>query len=116
MTDILIKELEKKQMKENVPEFNVGDTVEVSKIILEGKKKRVQKYEGVVTRKQGNLSRENFTVRKVIDGIGVEKTFLLHSPLITDIKVKRQGKVRRSKLYYLRNRIGAKASRIKAKT
>jgi large subunit ribosomal protein L19 len=110
-----IEELEKEQMKKDLQQFNIGDTVVVSKIIREGKKERIQKFEGIVIKKQGRFARENFTVRKIIDGIGVEKTFLINSPLVPEIKVVKRGLVRRAKLFYLRSRIGAKATRVKTK-
>lgn len=110
---VLIQEFEKQQLKEDVVEFNVGDTVAVSKVISEGKKQRIQRFEGLVVKMEGYSSRRTFTVRKVIDKIGVEKTFLLHSPLVPEVTVLSRGKVRRAKLHYLRNRIGAKASRVK---
>mgnify|MGYP000206043316 CR=1 FL=1 len=108
-----IHKLETEQMKSDLPTLNVGDTVEVSKEILEGKKKRIQKYEGLIIKKHGIRSRQSVTVRKISNGVGVEKTFLIHSPLVVDIKVKSRGKVRRSKLFYLRDRIGKKATRVK---
>lgn len=111
----IIEEIEKKQMKETVPELNVGDTVRVSKMIVEGKKKRIQKFEGVVIKMQGHMSRLSFTVRKVIDRVGVEKSFLLHSSQVPEVEVLRRGKVRRAKLHYLRDRVGVKATRVKLK-
>ncbi|MGE4170751.1 MAG: 50S ribosomal protein L19 [Candidatus Margulisiibacteriota bacterium] len=110
----IILEFEKSQMKESIPEFNVGDTIVVTTMIVEGKKKRPQKFEGTVTERKGVLSRASVTVRKVIDQIGVEKTFALHSPLLIDLQVTKRGKVRRGRLFYLRDRVGAKANRIKA--
>ena len=109
-----IQEIEKSQMKKNPPSIKIGDIVIVSKTIVEGKKKRTQRFEGTVIKMKGELSRKNFTVRKILDGIGVEKTFLLHSPLVTDVKRIQRSKVRRAKLYYLRDRVGSKANRLKA--
>lgn len=109
----LIEKIEKEQMKQNVADFKVGDTIRVSKVIVEGKKKRIQKFEGLVTKIQGRNSRLRFTVRRVIDKIGVEKTYLLHSDLVPEIEILSKGKVRRAKLHYLRERIGSKATRVK---
>ncbi len=113
MTHEIIKEIEKKQLKKQVPSFGVGDTIVVHKEIIEGKKKRIQKFQGIVTKKQNARSRENFTVRKVVDGVGVEKTFLLHSPLVVRIDSLKKGIVKRAKLFYLRKLLGSKASRVK---
>lgn len=110
----LIVEFENKQMKNQWPVFAVGDTIVVSKEILEGKKKRIQKFQGLVIKMQNTRSRQTATVRKMVPGCGVEKTFLLQSPLIADIEVVRKGSVRRAKLYYLRDRIGKRATRVKA--
>ena len=109
----LIVEFEKSQMKPSLPRLRVGDTVVVSKLINEGKKQRVQRFQGTVIKFQGGYSRKTMTVRRIIDGVGVEKSYLLHSPLVTDIEVIQLAKVRRAKLYYLRGRIGAKANRLK---
>lgn len=111
----IIEEIEKAQMKESVPELSVGDTVNVSKIIVEGEKKRTQKFEGLIVKIQGRYSRTRFTVRKIIGKIGVEKTFLLHSELVPEVTVLKHGKVRRAKLNYLRERIGIKANRVKTR-
>jgi large subunit ribosomal protein L19 len=111
----IIEAIEKKQMKENVPDLFVGDTVSVSKVIIEGKKQRIQKYEGVIVGIQGIRSRLSFTVRKIVDGIGVEKTYLLHSELVPEVKVIKRAKVRRARLNYLRSRIGTKATRLKSR-
>lgn len=108
----LIEAIEKENMKENVPVFNVGDTVRVSVKVIEGTRERIQVFEGVVIAKKNGGIRETFTVRRISYGVGVERTFPLHSPKITDIKVVRKGKVRRAKLYYLRGRTG-KAAKIK---
>lgn len=114
MSDV-IKEIEKSHMKEKVPSFNVGDTVRVYAKIVEGDKERLQAFEGVVIAKRGGGIRETFTVRKIVQGIGVERIFPLHSPKVERIKVIKQGKVRRAKLYYLRKRIGSRATKIQEK-
>jgi large subunit ribosomal protein L19 len=111
----IITEIENSQLKETVPQFNVGDTVVVSTAVIEGKKRRIQKFEGTVVKTTGTRIRESFTVRRIIDKIGVEKTFLLHSPLVESVTVIRQGVARRARLNYLRDRVGAKANRMKAK-
>lgn len=116
MSSITIDEIEKKEMKTEVADIRVGDTVVVSKQIIEGQKKRIQKFEGVIIKIQGKYSRLSFTVRKVIDKIGVEKSFLLHSETVPNVDILRRGKVRRARLHYLRERIGSKATRIKAKS
>ena len=115
MKDGRIEQFEKTQMKENPADIHVGDTVIVHKIIVEGKKKRTQRFQGTVIKKQGSLSRASFTVRKIVEGVGVEKLFLLHSPLVPKIEIVKRSKVRRAKLYYLRKRIGARANRLKVK-
>lgn len=108
MNDI-IKSIEDEQLKESVPKFNVGDTVKVYGKIKEGNRERIQIFEGVVLKKQGGSNRATFTVRKNSNGIGVEKTWPLHSPNVEKVEVVRAGKVRRAKLNYLRNRVGKKA-------
>lgn len=105
----LIKSIEAEQLKETVDQFNVGDTVKVYGKIKEGNRERVQIFEGVVMKRQGGSNRETFTVRKTSNGIGVEKTWPLHSPNVQKIEVVRRGKVRRAKLTYLKHRIGKKA-------
>ncbi|MCD6435651.1 MAG: 50S ribosomal protein L19 [Clostridiales bacterium] len=105
----IIKEIEKEQLKSEVSDFSVGDTVKVSLKIVEGKRERVQIFEGLVIKRQNGGVAENFTVRKISSGVGVEKTMPLHSPKIEKIEVVRKGKVRRSKLYYIRDRVGKKA-------
>ncbi len=105
----IIKEIEAAQVKEQIPEFNVGDTVKVYGKIKEGNRERIQIFEGTVLKKQGGSNRATFTVRKLSNGVGVEKTWPLHSPNVEKIEVVRKGKVRRAKLYYLRGRIGKKA-------
>ena len=107
-----IKNLEASQMKESVDEFNVGDTVKVHNRIKEGNKERIQIFEGTVVKRQGGSNRETFTVRKSSNGIGVEKTWPLHSPIVEKIEIVRLGKVRRAKLNYLRDRVG-KAAKVK---
>ncbi len=108
MSDI-IREIEAEQLKSQVDEFNVGDTVRVYGKIKEGNRERVQVFEGIVLKRQGGSSRETFTVRKTSGGIGVEKTWPVHSPNVERIEVVRRGKVRRAKLNYLRGRVGKKA-------
>ncbi len=108
----LIKAFTKEQLKENVPAFSIGDTVRVSNLIKEGNRERIQIFEGTVIAKHGGGISETFTVRRISYGCGVEKTFPLHSPHVVDVKVIRVGKVRRAKLYYLRDRVG-KASKVK---
>lgn len=105
----IIKEIEKEQMKQEVPSFNVGDTVKVYAKIKEGEKERIQVYEGVVLKMQNGSNRTTFTVRKISNGVGVEKTWPLHSPHVEKVEVVRKGKVRRAKLNYLRDRVGKKA-------
>ena len=111
MTNI-IDVLEQEQLKQDIPAFRPGDTVQVHVKVVEGTRERIQVYEGVVIKIKGGGVRETFTVRRVAYGVGVERTFPLHSPRIDKIVVKRQGRVRRAKLYYLRNLTG-KAARIK---
>ena len=108
MNDI-IRKIEAEQLKENVPQFNVGDTVKVYGKIKEGNRERIQVFEGTVLKKQGGCTRETFTVRKFSNGVGVEKTWPLHSPNVEKVEVVRRGKVRRAKLNYLRNRVGKRA-------
>ena len=105
----IIKNIEAAQVKAEVPVFHVGDTVKVYGKIKEGNRERVQVFEGVVLKRQGGSSRETFTVRKSSNGVGVEKTWPLHSPIVEKIEVVRRGKVRRAKLFYLRDRVGKKA-------
>jgi large subunit ribosomal protein L19 len=108
----IIRKIEAEQMKENAPEFNVGDTVKVYAKIKEGNRERIQVFEGTVLKKQGGGVRATFTVRKFSNGIGVEKTWPLHSPNVEKVEVIRRGKVRRAKLNYLRDRVG-KAAKVK---
>ena len=108
----IIREIETLQLKKDKFDFNVGDSVKVHNLIKEGDKERIQIFEGVVLKRQGGGSRETFTVRKNSNGIGVEKTFPLNSPLVSKVEVVRKGKVRRAKLNFLRDRIG-KAAKVK---
>ena len=105
----IIEDIEKEQLNANAPEFNTGDTVKVYGKIKEGNRERVQIFEGTVLKRQGGGARETFTVRKFSNGIGVEKTWPVHSPNVEKIEVVRRGKVRRAKLNYLRDRVGKKA-------
>ena len=111
MNDI-IKNIEAAQLKSDLPEFRVGDTVKVYNKIKEGKRERIQIFEGTVIKRQNGGARETFTVRKNSNGVGVEKTWPVHSPIVEKIEVVRRGKVRRAKLYYLRDRVG-KAAKVK---
>ena len=111
MNDI-IKKIEDAQLKEGVGNFRVGDTVRVYAKIKEGNRERIQMFEGIVMKRQNGGSRETFTVRKISGGVGVEKTWPLHTPLIERVEVVRRGKVRRAKLNYLRDRVG-KAAKVK---
>ncbi|EEP28288.1 ribosomal protein L19 [Shuttleworthella satelles DSM 14600] len=105
----IIANIEKEQLKDQAPDFNVGDTVRVHNLIKEGNRERIQIFEGTVLKKQGGSNRETFTVRKFSNGIGVEKTWPLHSPRVEKVEVVRRGKVRRAKLNYLRDRVGKSA-------
>ena len=111
MNDI-IKAIEDAQLKSEVADFRVGDTVKVYGKIKEGNRERVQVFEGTVLKRQGGGARETFTVRKFSNGVGVEKTWPVHSPIIDKIEVVRRGKARRAKLFYLRDRVG-KAAKVK---
>jgi large subunit ribosomal protein L19 len=113
MTDVLL-DVEKSSLKTGLPAFAPGDSVKVHVKVREGEKERIQLFAGVVIARRGGGSRETFTVRKISGGIGVERVFPLHSPIIDKIEVERHGKVRRAKLYYLRGRKG-KAARIDEK-
>ena len=108
MNDI-IKSIEEAQLKSDITPFSVGDTVKVYAKVKEGNRERTQVFEGTVIKRQNGSNRETFTVRKSSNGIGVEKTWPLHSPIVEKIEVTRRGKVRRAKLYYLRDRVGKKA-------
>ena len=105
----IIKNIEAAELKAEIPEFSVGDTVKVYGRIVEGNRTRTQVFEGTVIKRQGGSNRETFTVRKSSNGVGVEKTWPLHSPNVEKIEVVRKGKVRRAKLYYLRDLTGKKA-------
>ena len=108
MNDI-IKAIENEQLKSDITDFNVGDTVKVYAKVIEGSRERIQVYEGTVLKRQNGGARETFTVRKLSNGVGVEKTWPLHSPIIDKIEVVRRGKARRAKLFYLRDRVGTAA-------
>lgn len=105
----IIKSIEQEQLKSEITEFHVGDTVKVYGKIKEGNRERIQIFEGIVLKRQGGSNRETFTVRKFSNGVGVEKTWPLHSPNVEKIEVVRRGKVRRAKLNYLRGRVGKRA-------
>lgn len=105
----LLKIVEQENLKADIPQFNIGDTVRVHVKVVEGKRERIQVFEGIVLKRQNGGSRETFTVRKISYGVGVERTFPVHSPRIEKIEVTRHGKVRRAKLNYLRGRVGKKA-------
>ena len=110
----IIKNIEAEQLKSDITEFHVGDTIRVHNKIKEGNRERIQVFEGTVLKKQGGSNRETFTVRKLSNGIGVEKTWPLHSPIVEKIEVVRRGKVRRARLHYMRQRTG-KSAKIKTK-
>ena len=112
MQEIIAKVEEEQLRKEALADFNVGDTIRVHNLIREGNRERIQIYEGTVIQRQGHGARETFTVRKLSNGVGVEKTWPIHSPFVAKIEVVRRGKVRRAKLFYLRDRIG-KAAKVK---
>lgn len=108
----IIRNIEAAQLKQDITKFNVGDTVKVYAKVIEGARERIQTFEGTVLKRQNGGARETFTVRKFSNGIGVEKTWPLHSPIVEKIEVIRRGKVRRAKLFYLRDRVG-KAAKVK---
>lgn len=110
----ILRAIEAQQIKADLPDFGAGDTVKVHIKVTEGKRERIQIFEGVIIKRQGGGIRETFTVRKISFGVGVEKTFPVHSPMIEKIEVTRRGKVRRAKINYMRDRVG-KAARIKEK-
>jgi large subunit ribosomal protein L19 len=110
----IIDQVEAAHMRDDIPDFKPGDTVKVNVRVVEGGRERIQSFEGVVIARNGGGVRESFTVRKVSFGIGVERIFPLHAPIVASIEVTRRGDVRRAKLYYLRDRVG-KATRIKEK-
>ena len=111
----IIKSIEHEQLKNRIPELKIGDTVKVHQRIKEGNRERIQVFEGIIIKKQGGGVNATFTVRKIAYGVGVEKTFLVHSPLVEKVELVRVGKARRAKLYYLRDRVG-KAARTKEDT
>ena len=111
----IIKSIEHEQLKNKIPELKVGDTVRVHQRIKEGNRERIQVFEGIIIKKQGGGVNATFTVRKIAYGVGVEKTFLVHSPMVEKVEVVRVGKARRAKLYYLRDRVG-KAAKTKEDT
>jgi large subunit ribosomal protein L19 len=114
MAHPLIQQLNKAQLKKHVPEFKVGDTIEVRVRVVEGDKERLQPFIGTVIARQGGSANATFTVRRTVQGEGVERVFPLHSPNVVNIRVRHRGEVRRAKLYYLRDRTG-KAARIKGR-
>lgn len=105
----IIKSIEHEQLKNKIPDLRVGDTVKVHARVKEGNRERIQVFEGIIIKKQGGSVNATFTVRRVAYGVGVEKTFLIHSPLVEKVEVVRKGKARRAKLYYLRDRVGKAA-------
>ena len=105
----IIKSIEHEQLKNKIPELHVGDTIKVHQRIKEGNRERIQVFEGIIIKKQGGGLNATFTVRRVAYGVGVEKTFLVHSPMVEKVEVVRVGKARRAKLYYLRDRVGKSA-------
>ena len=110
----IIKSIEHEQLKNKIPELKIGNTVRVHVRIKEGNKERIQVFEGIIIKKQGGGVNETFTVRRISYGVGVEKTFLVHSPMVEKVELVRVGKARRAKLYYLRDRVG-KAAKTKEK-
>ncbi|MDY0087868.1 MAG: 50S ribosomal protein L19 [Coriobacteriia bacterium] len=110
-----IRLIEQQQIRDDLPDFNVGDNVKVHSRVVEGSRERVQVFEGRIIRRHGSSNRETFTVRKISFGVGVERTFPVHSPKIVKIEIVNRGKVRRAKLYYLRDKVG-KAARLKEKS
>ncbi len=115
MNQEIIKEIEQSQLKDEskIPQFQVGDSVRVKVLIREGKKERNQAFEGMVIAIKGGGVNKTFTVRRIFQGVAIERTFVLHSPKVTEVKVIRKGKTRRAKLYYMRERIGTKATRLR---
>ena len=111
----IIKSIEHEQLKNKIPELKIGDTVRVHQKIKEGNRERIQVFEGIIIKKQGGGVNATFTVRKIAYGVGVEKTFLVHSPMVEKVELVRVGKARRAKLYYLRDRVG-KAAKTKENT
>ena len=111
----VIKDIENAGMKEKIEKFEIGDTIRVYAKIVEGDKERIQRFEGVVIAKKGGGVRETFTVRKIVQGVGVERIFPIHSPKVDKVKLIKSGRVRRAKLYYLRGRVGGRATKIQDK-
>lgn len=109
----IIRAIEAEQLRNDIPQFGPGDTVKVHVKVKEGNRERIQIFEGIVLKRQNGGLRETFTVRKIAYGVGVERTFPVHSPMIDKIEVMRRGKVRRAKLYYLRGRVGKAATKVK---
>lgn len=109
----IIRAIEAEQLRSDIPQFGPGDTVKVHVKVKEGNRERIQVFEGIVLKRQNGGLRETFTVRKIAYGVGVERTFPVHSPIIDKIEVVRRGKVRRAKLYYLRKRVGKAATKVK---
>ncbi|GFR35847.1 50S ribosomal protein L19 [Thermobrachium celere] len=109
----IIRAIEAEQLRSDLPNFGPGDTVRVHVKVKEGNRERIQVFEGIVLKRQNGGIRETFTVRKIAYGVGVERTFPVHSPMIDKIEVVRRGKVRRAKLYYLRKRVGKAATKVK---
>ena len=116
MNHDIIRAVEARHVKADLPGFGPGDTLRVSVKVVEGSRERLQAFEGTCIARDGNGTSATFTVRRIASGVGVERTFPLHSPRVDKIEVRRKGKVRRAKLYYLRDRVGSKAIRIKEKT
>ena len=115
MNQDILRQVEAKHIKSDVPEFWPGDTLRVSVKVVEGNRERIQAFEGTCIAKDGGGTNAMFTVRRIASGVGTERTFPVHSPRVDKIEVRRSGKVRRAKLYYLRDRVGSKAIRIKEK-
>ena len=116
MNQDLLRAVESRHNKENLPDFGPGDTVRVDVKVVEGNRERVQAFEGTCIARANTGLGQTFTIRRITQGIGVERTFMLHSPRLDKIEVRRRGKVRRAKLFYLRDRVGSKAIRIKEKS
>jgi large subunit ribosomal protein L19 len=116
MNQNLVRAVAERHLRSDLPTFGPGDTLRVHVKVVEGNRERVQAFEGTCIGRSGDGTNATFSVRRVAQGVGVERTFLLHSPRLEKIEVRRQGKVRRAKLYYLRGRIGSKAIRIKDKS
>jgi len=116
MSNKIIAELESSLLKEKKPEFQVGDTVRVKVLIREGKKERNQAFEGMVISVKGGGINKTFTVRRIFQGVAIERTFTFHSPKVTEVKVIRKGNTRREKLYYMRGRVGTKSTRLREDT